>query len=106
VLGQRDPAPAIQELLSAKLTSPEDRPNIVSYDISGESVKSLISADFGISLTLEASLGANVIGVVHRELHDGGGLARIGLSASWREDNENPALANFLRLLRERFPSA
>jgi hypothetical protein len=46
------------------------------------------------------------IGVVHRELHDGVGLARIGLSASWREDNENPALANFLRLLRERFPSA
>ena len=60
VLGQRDPGPAIQELLSAKLTSPEDRPNIVSYDISGESVKSLISAHFGISLTLEASLGANV----------------------------------------------
>jgi DNA-binding transcriptional LysR family regulator len=106
VLGQRDPGPAIQELLSAKITSPEDRPNIVSYDISGESVKSLISADFGISLTLEASLGANVIGVVHRELHDGVGLARIGLSASWREDNENPALANLLGLLRERFPSA
>lgn len=105
LLGRRDPGPAIQELLAAKLTSPEDRPKIVSHDISRESIKSLIGADFGIGLTLEASLGANFAGVVHKEVHDGGGLARIGLSASWREDNENPALANFLRLLRERYPS-
>lgn len=105
MLGRRDPGPAIQELIAAKLTSPEDRPKIVSHDISRESVKSLIGADFGIGLTLEASLGANFSGVVHKEVHDGGGLARIGLSASWREDNENPALANFLELLRERYPS-
>lgn len=86
LLGQRDPGPPIQELLAAKLTLPEDRPKIVSHDISRESVKSLI--------------GANFVGVVHNEVHDGGGLARIGLSASWREDNENPALANFFKLLR------
>lgn len=105
LLGRRDPGPAIQELIAAKITSPEDRPRIVSQEISRESVKSLIGADFGIGLTLEASLGATFAGVVHKEVLDGAGLARISLSASWREDNENPALADLLELLRERYPS-
>lgn len=105
LLSPRDFGPAIQELLAAKIASPEDRPNLLSYDISRESVKSLIGADFGIGLTLDASLGANFTGVVHREVRDGAGLARISLSASWRENDENPALTNLLELLRERFPS-
>ena len=34
LLGRRDPGPAIQEYLNAKLVSPEDRPRIVWHDVS------------------------------------------------------------------------
>ncbi|OAF12306.1 LysR family transcriptional regulator [Bradyrhizobium centrolobii] len=106
LLGRRDPGPVIQECLNAKLVSPEDRPRIVWHDVSRESIKSLVAAHLGIGLTLEASLGTNSDGVVHREIRDGGGPARIGLSINWLEDNENPALANFLNLLKRRYPSS
>jgi DNA-binding transcriptional LysR family regulator len=105
LLGRRDPGPAIEELLTAKIALPEDRPRIFSYDVSRESIKSLVGASFGVGLTLEASLGATFDGVVHREIQDGSGPARLGVSASWMPDNENPALTVFLKLLRERYPS-
>lgn len=104
LLGRRDPGPAIQEYLNAKLVSPDDRPRIVWHDVSRESIKSLVGASLGIGLTLEASLGTKSEGVVHREIRDGSGPARIGLSVNWLDDNENPALANFLNLLRRRYP--
>ena len=53
---------------------------------------------------LEASLGANFAGVTHREVRDGTGASRLGYSAHWREDNDNPALADLLMLLGERYP--
>jgi hypothetical protein len=43
-------------------------------------------------------------GAVHREIRDGSGSARIGLCVNWQEGNANPALANFLNLLRRRYP--
>lgn len=105
LLSRRDPGPRIEEYLASKLISPEDRPKIIWHDVSRESIKSLVSASFGIGLTLEASLGANSDGVVHREIHDGAGSTRVGLSVNWLEDNENPALANLLHLLKQRYPS-
>jgi DNA-binding transcriptional LysR family regulator len=106
LLSRRDPGPEIQEHLTAKLVSPEDRPRIVWHDVSRESIRSLVGASFGIGLTMEASLGTNSEGVVHREIRDGAGSTRIGLSVNWREDNENPALTNFLSLLKQRYPSS
>lgn len=53
-----------------------------------------------IGLALEASLGTNSNDVVHGEIQDNRGSVRIGLSLNWLEDNENPALANFLLLKR------
>lgn len=105
LVSQRDPGPEIQELLVAKLGSPEDRPTVVSHDVSEESIRSLIGAGFGIGLTIEAALGATFAGVTHREARDGTGPSRIGFSAHWRPDNENPVLASFLKLLGERYPS-
>jgi hypothetical protein len=35
---------------------------------------------------------------------DGAEPARIGYSAHWREDNQDPALAIFLKALGERYP--
>ena len=105
LLSRRDPGPKIQDLLVSKLASPEDRPKLLSYDVSRESIRSLVGAGFGIGLTIEASLGANFAGVTYREARDGTGPSRIGYSAHWRGDNDNPALASFLKLLGERYPS-
>ncbi len=105
LLSRRDPGHEIHDLVVAKLASPADRPKMVRHDISRESIKSLVGAGFGIGLTIEASVGANFAGVVHREVRDGTGQTRVSHSAYWRLDNENPALAGFLKLLRERYPS-
>jgi DNA-binding transcriptional LysR family regulator len=105
LLSRRDPGPEIQDLVIAKLTSPADRPKVVRHDVSRESIKSFVGAGFGIGLTIEASLGANFAGVIYREVRDGIGPSRVGHSANWRQDNGNPALTGFIRLLRERYPS-
>lgn len=57
-----------------------------------------------ISLMLESDMGINYPGFVYSELRDGTGI-RFEFSAYWRADNENPALAAFLSLLSERYPS-
>lgn len=105
LLSTRDVGPETQDLLAAKLASPNDRPKIMSHDVSSESIKSLVGAGFGIGLAIESSLSANVAGLTYRELRDGNGPSRVDYSAHWREDNGNPALASFLKLLGERYSS-
>jgi DNA-binding transcriptional LysR family regulator len=104
LLSQHDPGPDLQELLMARLTSPEDRPRIVRHDVSGANIKSLVGAGVGVSLMIESCVGASFSGLIYRELRDGTGPCRIGYSAHWREDNDNPALLGFLKLLSERYP--
>jgi hypothetical protein len=53
----------------------------------------------------ESDIGSSFSGLTFRELRDGTGPSRIGYSAYWRAENDNPALAIFLALLRERYPS-
>jgi DNA-binding transcriptional LysR family regulator len=103
LLSRRDPGPELRDLVIAKTTSPGFRPKIVRHDVTRASIKSLVGAGFGVTLLTEASDGASVAGVVYRELRDGVEPARIGYSAQWRADNENPALANFLKILGERY---
>ena len=95
----------LEELLISKYGSSEDRPRIERHDVNRSIIKSLVGVVPGVTLILESDIGAKISGVVYREIRDGNGLSRIGYSACWREDNENPALANFLNLLRERYPS-
>jgi hypothetical protein len=71
LLSRRDPRHEIHDPVVAKLASPADRPTMVRHDIGRESIKRLVGAGFGIGLTIEASLGANFAGVVHREVRDG-----------------------------------
>lgn len=70
-----------------------------------ENIKGLVSAGFGVSLVLEASLGSSIPDVAYLEVRDGTGANRISFSAHWRGDNHNPALSNFITLLEERYPS-
>jgi DNA-binding transcriptional LysR family regulator len=103
LLSQRDPGPEIQDILVSKLAAPGDRPQVVRHDASGENIKSLVGAGFGVSLMCEASIGGKFSGVVYREARDGNGPTSISYAAHRDRDNGNPALAGFVRLLRERF---
>ena len=93
-----------RDLLIMKLGIPGDLPKIVQYEVNGETIKSLIGAGRGVSLTCDAYLGVHYAGVVYREARDGNGPWRIGYSAHWARENSNPALTAFLKLLRERYP--
>lgn len=104
VLSERDPGPEIQELLLTKLASPGDMLDVTRHNVSLGSIKSLVSAGYGVSLMCEASMGANYAGVVFREARDGNGVTRISYCACWKERNNNPALQSFIRLLEERCP--
>lgn len=104
LLSQYDPGRELEELLNTKLTHPADRPRLQRHDVSRGVIKSLITMGLGISLVLESDIGANFADLTYRELRDGAGPSRIGFSAIWRPDNENPALAGFLKLLSERYP--
>jgi DNA-binding transcriptional LysR family regulator len=104
LLSQYDPGRELEDLLNAKLLTSVDRPLIDHHDVSRGVIKSLVSMGFGLSLVLESDIGATFSGLTYRELRDGTGPSRIGFSAIWREDNENPALENFLELLAERYP--
>jgi DNA-binding transcriptional LysR family regulator len=105
LISRRDPGPEIQELLLAKLALPGDRPKPVFHDASWGNIMSLVGAGFGVGLVRESDIGANFSGLIYRELRDGVGPSWVGYSAHWRTDNDNPALASFLRMLGERYPS-
>ena len=104
LLGQYDPGRELEDLLMAKLVSSADRPKLERHDVSRGIIKSLVSVGFGVSLVAESDIGASFSGLVYREIRDGSGPSRIGYSAYWNENNDNPALANFLKLLGERYP--
>jgi DNA-binding transcriptional LysR family regulator len=103
LLSRRDPGPELHDLLIAKAASPGDRPKIMHHRAGLANVKSLVGAGFGVTVLTEACAGASFPGVIYRELRDGAEPARIGYSAHWRADNQNPALASILRILGERY---
>jgi DNA-binding transcriptional LysR family regulator len=105
LLSERDPGPEIRDILVAKLNSPGVSLDIIRHDVTPENIKSLVGAGHGVSLMCEACIGATNAGVVYREACDGNGSTRIVYRAYWRDENNNPALGNFIRLLEERCPS-
>jgi DNA-binding transcriptional LysR family regulator len=102
LLSRRDPGPELRDFLIAKVTSPGDRPKVVRHRAGLANLKNLVGIGFGVTVLTEACAGAIFPGVIYREPRDGAEPARIGYSAHWRADNQNPALANILRILGER----
>jgi DNA-binding transcriptional LysR family regulator len=105
LMSRYDPYWEFENLVNSKLLALEDRPTIEHHDVSRSILKSLISMKFGLGLMLESDIGVKVPSIVYRELQDGSGAARVGFSAFWDASNENPALASFIDLLKERYPS-
>ncbi|WP_354101885.1 LysR substrate-binding domain-containing protein [Bradyrhizobium sp. RT5a] len=105
LLSHDDAGNELEDLLISKLASREDRPRNERHDVSRGMIKGLISTNTGISLVLESDTIINDADLVYRELRDDAGPSHFEFAAYWRADNENPALAAFLKLLSERYPS-
>jgi DNA-binding transcriptional LysR family regulator len=96
--------PILGNLLSARLTEQGFRPNIIYQDTSLENVLSMISARRFISIVTEASQGTHWPDLHFREIYDPSGPARLEYALYWRDDNGNPALQHFFKLIEERYP--
>jgi DNA-binding transcriptional LysR family regulator len=97
--------PILGSLISARLTEQGFRPAVIYQDTSQESVLSMIAAGRFISIATEASQGVPWQDLRFREVFDGHGPARLDYALYWREDNDNPALKRFFKLIEERYPS-
>ena len=105
LLCQNDQGDEFEDLLTAKLLAPQDRPKVERLDVTSDNIKCLVSVGAGVGLVTESDIGTRLSGLIYRELHDGAGSSCVGYSALWKAGNDNPALAAFLKLLTERYPS-
>jgi DNA-binding transcriptional LysR family regulator len=96
--------PVIANLLTTKLGAHGFRAATIAQDTSIESILSTVTIGRYITIATEASTGVTWPGLVFREISDQGIPARLDFSLYWRQENENPALKRFFKLLRERYP--
>jgi DNA-binding transcriptional LysR family regulator len=97
--------PVLANILSSKLGAHSYHANIITQDTSLESIISTVSIRRYIAIATETSTGVTWPGLVFREISDQGGPARLDFSLYWRQENENPALKRFFKLLQERYPT-
>lgn len=105
VLPTQGIGPVVSELLAAKLAAHSHRAKIIAQDTSIESVISTVTIGRYITIATEASTGVNWPELKFLEIADNGGPARLEFALYWRPDNQNPALAKFLKMLQERYPA-
>lgn len=105
IFTQGDPGPDAAELLRARLRDPGRSPNIAMQDVTRENLLNMVSMGGFATLLAETAIGARYPGVVLREIHDGAGMAHVDFSASWNEDNDNPALQRLFKVIGERHPA-
>lgn len=96
--------PILGNLLAARLTEQGYRPNIIVQDTSLESVLSIVPVGRFITIATEASQGVPWPDLQFREIYDPSGPARLEYALYWREENDNPALKRFFKLIEERYP--
>jgi DNA-binding transcriptional LysR family regulator len=101
LLSRRDPGPDLRNIIVQKLSAPGEAPDIVSWDVSNESILAMLETGHRISVHCESCAGLAYRGVVYREVRDASGPSYVAFAACWNDDNKNPALARFVDLLRE-----
>lgn len=97
----RDPGPELRDHLIAKLKTSGDVPSIHQFDVGRDFSLSLIGIEPEVTLLYEADGGIRHPGVIYRELADHQGPSLVPYYACWLSNNDNPALRNFLELLRQ-----
>ena len=91
-------------MLTAKLTSQNLRPNLITQETSHDTIINMVNVGRFITIATEAMQSANCHDLVFKDLHSSAGQSYLDFFAFWREDNENPALKYFFKLLKERYP--
>lgn len=92
-------------MLTAKLTSQNLRPNLITQETSHDTIINMVNVRRFITIATEGMQGANHTDLIFKDLHSSAGQTYLDFFAFWREDNENPALKYFFKLLKERYPS-
>lgn len=92
-------------MLTAKLTSQNLHPNLITQETSHDTIVNMVNVGRFITIATEAMQGAGCQDLVFKDLHSSAGQTYLDFYAFWREDNENPALKYFFKLLKERYPS-
>ncbi len=100
VLG-RDTGPDLRDHLMAKLKRSGHVPTIHRHNVGRDFSLSLVGLGHDITLLYEADAGAERPDVVYREMTEVHGPSLIPYFACWLGENDNPALQNFLDLLRQ-----
>jgi DNA-binding transcriptional LysR family regulator len=90
-------------MLTAKLTSQNLRPSLITQEASHDTIVNMVSVGRFITIVTEAMQGVNWPGIVFKDVHDPTGQAYLDFSLFWRADNENAALKHFFKLLKERY---
>lgn len=103
LIPQYGPGKELEQLLIANL-SDGFRCNVLHQGSGLDRLLSLVSAEYGVLLMLEGGAGVQIDSVSFREVHNGCGPSRLSFAAYWRRVNENPTLAPFLAMLRQRYP--
>src|SRR3990167_6593374 len=73
VLSRRDPGPDLRNIILRKLSAPGDTPEIVSWDISNESLLAMLEAGSRVSVHCESWTSLTYPGVRYREVRDTSG---------------------------------
>lgn len=94
----------IAEVIRQRLGGHGFKANIITQDTSAETIAAMVPFGKFITVVPESATGAGQPDIVFREISEPTGAAHLDFAAWWREDNDNPALARFFKLLDERYP--
>jgi DNA-binding transcriptional LysR family regulator len=97
----RDTGPDLRDYLMVKLKASGHLPTIHHHNVGRDFSLSLVGLERDITLLYEADAAARCSEVVYREVTNGHGPSLVPYFACSLADNDNPALRNFLNLLRE-----
>lgn len=103
IIPQNGPGPELERLLITKLGEYGTQ-RMLRQEAGLDRLLSLVAAEYGVLLMLEGATGVHVGNVTYREIHEEGSATRLHFKAYWLQSNENPTLAPFLTLLRQRYP--
>jgi DNA-binding transcriptional LysR family regulator len=100
VLG-RDTGPDLRDYLMARLKASGHAPIVHHHNIGRDFCLSLVGLERDITLLYEADAGPRRPEIVYRDMTEASGPSLVPYFACWLNANDNPALQNFLDVLRE-----
>ncbi|HEY9090236.1 LysR family transcriptional regulator [Parasphingorhabdus sp.] len=106
VLPSRYSGSVIADLLDGRMAVHGYKANIITQETGHDNILGMVPFGKFITLVGESALGAARPRLAYREISELGGHAHLDISAYWRDDNENPALKRFFKLINERYPEA